>query len=46
VTPTTLYAGTWGDGVFAFQQVEYGIYLPLIIKGKQLENSDYASGQK
>jgi len=34
VTPTTLYAGTYGGGVFAIQDVEYRIYLPLIQRGQ------------
>ncbi|MBU0492480.1 MAG: hypothetical protein KKA73_20150 [Chloroflexi bacterium] len=34
VTPTILYAGTQGSGVFAIQQVElpYRIYLPLVLR--------------
>jgi hypothetical protein len=29
-TPTSLYAGTWGGGVFAMQQI--ALYLPLVVK--------------
>jgi hypothetical protein len=34
VTPTTLYAGTWGHGVFSMrQQVEVGtVYLPFVAR--------------
>ena len=32
-TPATLYAGTYGGGVFSIQQQEeYRIYLPLILR--------------
>jgi hypothetical protein len=34
VTPTTLYAGTLGGGVFSIQQVELRTYLPLIQRGQ------------
>lgn len=30
VTTTTLYAATWGGGVFAIHQAAYWLYLPLI----------------
>ena len=31
-TPNTLYAGTWGGGVFSIQQGGVKIYLPLILR--------------
>ena len=31
-TPATLYAGTWGGGVFSIQQGGVKIYLPLILR--------------
>ncbi len=35
-TPITLYAGTWGGGVFSMQQVEraFKIYLPIILRNR------------
>jgi hypothetical protein len=33
-TPTTLYAGTWGGGVFDMHQLVYRTYLPLILRGQ------------
>ena len=33
-TPTTLYAGTNGGGVFAIQDIGYQIILPLIQRGQ------------
>ena len=30
VTPTILYAGAYGSGVFGLQQMDYRIYPPLI----------------
>ena len=37
VEPATLYAGTYGGGVFAIQQMDLGyrIYLPLIQRGQR-----------
>jgi hypothetical protein len=34
-TPSTLYAGTWGGGVFDIQQAsQIDLYLPLILRGR------------
>jgi len=33
-TPTTLYAGTFGGGVFDIQNVVYRMYLPVAQRGK------------
>jgi hypothetical protein len=32
-TPTTLYVGTWGSGVFAMRDLPYPSYLPVIQRG-------------